>query len=127
MAGPGIADPLAAPRGPGIDRARRPLSLCAVAATAVLALPQRRHDRGGAVLADRLGRVLVLRRAVQLLRQDLWLDRRGGDPADVVLCHRVYYPRRRGAEFGNRKGASTQLNAARPDRKSTRLNSSHRT
>src|SRR5439155_91921 len=83
-----------------------------VPATAVLALPQRWHDRGSTVVADRLGRFLVLRRAIQLLRQDVWLDRRGRHPADVVLCDGVHHPRRRRAEFGNREGAGTQLSAA---------------
>src|SRR5213078_2488888 len=75
--------------------------------------PQRWHDRGSTVVADRLGRFLVLRRAIQLLRQDVWLDRRGRHPADVVLCDGVHHPRRRRAEFGNREGAGTQLSAAR--------------
>src|SRR5437879_2329142 len=113
MAGPAFLDPLAASRGPGADRVRRPLPLCAVPATAVLALPLRWHDRGSTVVADRLGRFLVLRRAIQLLRQDVWLDRRGRHPADVVLCDGVHHPRRRRAEFGNREGAGTQLSAAR--------------
>src|SRR6202040_2627638 len=85
----------------------------ALSATAVLAFPERWHDRSSAVVADRLGRFLVLRCALQLLRQDLWLDRRGRNPADVVLCDGVHHPRRRRAEFGNREGAGTQLSAAR--------------
>jgi len=68
--------------------------------------------RGRDAVADRLGWIFVLRRALQLLRQDLWLARRRRDPADVVLCNGVHHPCRRRAQFRDRKGASAALNGA---------------